>query len=376
MKLVKVRSPFIIQVNETGQIGSKIELFIWNGTTIPSTPTYTFSKSIPSATQINTYYNVSNYVKEYIDNIRPYTSQEPDEFDNTEWVNFRVKRFKLDGSIYTELDSTDYIGVNGWTNYLDGRQNPTTSLLNPLMNPLIDNYYLNGAFNETGEWIGSGSIKNYNFIVDKASTSTLSIRFQNLSNSYSITYNLKNGLAGIFNFSVPLSIIMSAGDEGIQFRDGCKIIVSLIPTTGTTLTITSFTYAIDECKYTPVECSFVNRFGGWQTITFFKALTNTISVKGTEYKLTQQSIAYSSLKGQTKTMNINGKQTVKLNTGWVDENYSELITDLLLSETVLLDGKPVIVKTQSSDLKTTLKDKNINYEIDFDYSFNLINDAV
>jgi len=376
MRLVRVRSPFIIEVNETGQIGSKIELFIWNGTTIPSTPTYTFSKSIPSATQINTYYNVSNYVKEYIDNIRPYTSQEPEEFDNTEWVNFRVKRYKLVGSTYTLLDTIDYVGVNGFTDYLNGTQSSLTSLLNPLMNPLIDNYYLNGTFNESGEWISSGSIKNYNFIVDKLSTSTLSIRFQNLSNSYSITYNLKNGLAGVFNFSVPLSIIISAGEEGIQFRDGCKIIVSLIPTSGTTLTITSFTYPIDECKYTPVECSFVNRFGGWQTITFFKAQTNSISVKGTDYKLTQQSISYNPLIGQTKTMNINGTQTIKLNTGWVDENYSELITDLLLSETILLDQKPVNVKTQSSELKTDLRNKNINYEVEFEYSYNLINNAL
>jgi hypothetical protein len=187
---------------------------------------------------------------------------------------------------------------------------------------------------------------------------------------------LKNGLAGVFNFSVPLSIIISAGEEGIQFRDGCKIIVSLIPTSGTTLTITSFTYPIDECKYTPVECSFVNRFGGWQTITFFKAQTNSISVKGTDYKLTQQSISYNPLIGQTKTMNINGTQTIKLNTGWVDENYSELITDLLLSETILLDQKPVNVKTQSSELKTDLRNKNINYEVEFEYSYNLINNAL
>jgi hypothetical protein len=69
-----------------------------------------------------------------------------------------------------------------------------------------------------------------------------------------------------------------------------------------------------------------------------------------------------------------------LNTGWVDEYYSDSITELLLSEKVLLviSGRhtPVTVKTQSSDLKTILKDKNINYEIEFEYAFNLINDAV
>jgi hypothetical protein len=85
---------------------------------------------------------------------------------------------------------------------------------------------------------------------------------------------------------------------------------------------------------------------------------------------------YSIYQAQTKSFNINGQQSVKLNTGWVDENYSDLITDLLLSETILLDGKPVELKTTSTELKTSLKDKMINYEIEFDYAFNFINDVV
>jgi hypothetical protein len=49
---------------------------------------------------------------------------------------------------------------------------------------------------------------------------------------------------------------------------------------------------------------------------------------------------------------------------------------LLLSEKVLLDDKPVQLKTQGSDLKTVLKDRMINYEIDFEYAYNLINDVI
>ena len=60
----------------------------------------------------------------------------------------------------------------------------------------------------------------------------------------------------------------------------------------------------------------------------------------------------------------------------VDENYSELIQDLLLSEVVILDYKPAIVKSQSFDIKTHLKDKNINYEIEFEFNYGLINDVI
>ena len=74
MKVVKVRSPFIITVAESGQVGSKIELSIWNkGNPVPSSGSgfYSLSKAIPSATQINTSYNISNYVKEFIYNVKP-----------------------------------------------------------------------------------------------------------------------------------------------------------------------------------------------------------------------------------------------------------------------------------------------------------------
>ena len=68
-------------------------------------------------------------------------------------------------------------------------------------------------------------------------------------------------------------------------------------------------------------------------------------------------------------------QTVKLNTGWVDENTIELLVDLLASETILLDDEPVVLKDKSIQKKTRLRDKMINYEMNFEYAFNLINDV-
>jgi len=75
-------------------------------------------------------------------------------------------------------------------------------------------------------------------------------------------------------------------------------------------------------------------------------------------------------------MNTTGKKTIKLNTGFVTQDYSELITDLLLSETILLDNVPVTVKTKSVELKTHIKDKMINYEIEFEYAFDIINNMI
>jgi len=371
MKVVKVRSPFIIEINEAGQNGSKIELFIWNGGTVPATPTYTLSKNISSPTQLSTIYNVSNYVKEYIDNIKAtyvwtYTDPEPDN----EWVKFRVKRYKTVTGVDTLLNTVDYIGVNGFTDYTSGNQNPIDTKIMLLANPNINNYY----YSQTT--YPNIYTQYFNLLIDKPTTTTTTIfvKYERIDGTiFSYTNSISVGLSGLFNIANPITLVKQIN----EFVNGCKITITYTPASGSPTILPSFfTYPIEECKYIPVLCDFVNRYGGWQTITFFKQQTNTIAVKGTDYKLTQMAINYNTVIGQFKKFNINGQQTVKLNTGFVDENYLELITDLLLSETVLLDGKPVTVKTQGSDLKSHLKDKNINYEVEFEYAFNLINDVV
>jgi hypothetical protein len=49
--------------------------------------------------------------------------------------------------------------------------------------------------------------------------------------------------------------------------------------------------------------------------------------------------------------------------------------ELMTSETILLDNEPATLKDKSLQKKTRLKDKMINYEMNFEYSFNLINDV-
>ena len=379
MKVVNVRSPFIIDVQPygIGHTGSQVIVSIWNeGTTEPlsgDSRRYILSKSNPSSTQKNTYYNISNYVKEYINNIKanyvPYYGA-LEEYN--EWVYFRVAKYWYNNftSTYELISTTLYIGVNGFNEYTEGNQVAIDTNILVLSNTNINNYYYSQSTYPTS------TIQYFNLLIDKptTTTTTIDVKYERIDNVvYSYTHNIAVGFSGIFNIAEPISPIKSLN----QFINGCKITITYTPATGSPTILPSFyTYPIEECKYTPVLCDFVNRYGGWQTITFFKAQTNNIAVKGTDYKLTQSAINYNTAIGQFKTFNTNGKQTIKLNTGFVDENYSELITDLLLSETVLLDGKPVTVKTQGSDLKTSLKDKLINYEMEFEYAYNLINDVV
>jgi hypothetical protein len=376
MEIVKVRSPYIIEVPSQGgtHTGSKLQLTIWNSgsaePTIGQTGYYELTKLIPSTTQRDTYYNVSNYVKEFIDNITPnnYNLSVATAEAVTEWCIFHVVAYWYNSSTsaYVLLTDEYYYGVNGFTDYSDGNQSPSETKLELLANTNIINYYFKNSFADL-------KMEYLNLLYDKLSTDSLTLKYERIDGTvYSATQNILNGIAGTDNLKIPISSVIFDGN----FVNGCKVTITYTPASASPIIYIFYTYPIEECKYTPVRCSFINRYGGWKDIIFFKAQTNVISVKGTDFKSMPSEISYNTSKGQVKTFNTNGTQNIKLNTGFVDENYSELITDLLLSETVLLDAKPVTLKTQSNELKTSLKDKLINYEIEFEYAYNLINDVV
>jgi len=370
MKVVKLRSPFIIQINEATQLGSKLELFIWNnGDSEPTIPTYTFSKKIPSVTQTLNSYNISNFVKEYINNISPtYENYYGTREENKEWCLFKVKRYWDNAGTYTLLDTIYYVGLNGYTDYIDGLQNPSDTKVALLTNTNINKYYYSQPTYPTDK------IQYVDLLFDKTTTNTtvVNIRYETLDGAYNNNSNYGVGFAGIFNIKIPITLAKA----DVNFIKGCKVTITYTPATGSPIINSFYTYPIEECKYTPVLCDFINSYGGWETLTFFKAQTNSISVKGSEYNLMQANLNYNNKIGQKKAFNINGKQTIKLNTGWVTESYNELIKQLMLSDTILIDNKPALIKTQSLTYKTDLKDKNINFEIDFEYSNNLINDII
>ncbi|MBC7524793.1 MAG: hypothetical protein H7239_10175 [Flavobacterium sp.] len=351
MNIVNIRSPYFITVDIALQVGSKIELFIWNeGTTEPVTPTYTFTKRIAQRTD----YNISNFVKEYIDNSISYVGS-PTANNVKNWTRFKVKRYKETSiGVYSFLNTVNYMAVNGYTLFENGYNYNAIDVV--LQGTNITTYY--DRLNTNYPYI--------ELLLDTTLGTTVKAYYTAGVTTVIVDVLLAAAATGQYNFKVPMTT------NNINFANGNKLDIFY-----NSLSIKTFTIEpIEEGKYSPVVCHFINRFGGAQFLTFFKAKTNTIDVKGTSYKLLSDSVDYNISKGQSKRFNINGSQTIKLNTGWVDENYSELITDLFLSETVLLDGKPVEVKTQNSVLKTYLKDKNINYEIEFQYAFNLINDVV
>jgi hypothetical protein len=356
--IINARSPYFITVNETSQLGSKIELFLWNdGTSEPSTATYTFSKSIASTSQRANVYNISPYVREYIDNVAP------DDTTELMWVNIKIKRYKEAtlGS-YTLLDTTTHAGVNGYTLYTDGyNKTDANDEFVVLANTAIEITYEDDIVEAKYPYV--------NVYADLTSPAEIRAVYKDKHGRNEVTVTYDTGDKGVIK--IPFRT------NSIKYNKGNTLAIQWRPTGEyNDVTKTFVVTPICEPRYTPVQCAFINRYGGWQFLTFFKAQINNIQTEGTTYRMLPSAVNYDTSKAQTKSFNINGVQSIRLNTGWVNQNYDELIQDLMLSETILLDGKPAEIKTTQSDLKTSLRDKNINYEMEFEYGFSLINNVI
>lgn len=332
MKKIFVRSPYFIEVDEIDQLEVKLEVYLWNkGTTEPTTPTYSITEKVPSASQTKISLNVSNYAKDFIKPIAPVTISVPTEENTNTWCYMRVVSYSDD----VEVADETFVCLNGYNAYSLGYNYSTTDVIVPLLNTDI-NLKTSTGFNYINVWIENADDYVWEGNDEYFFTTTE-------SGIWKLNYDY-----GIFALRL----------------DGGTDIFSIN------------TEQLCEPKYTPITCSYINRFGGWQFITFFKANSQSIDVSSKDFNLLPNSVDYNVLQGQKQRFNFQGKQKIKCNTGWVDENYSNLIQDLLLSEIVLLDSKPAIVKSQSFDIKTNLKDKNINYEIEFEYNYGLINDVI
>jgi hypothetical protein len=356
--IIYARSPYFIEINEASQLGSRVELRIWNNpNSRPDTATYTFTKSIASTTNRKNVYNIAPYIKEYIEAIKPADNT------NSMMAIYEVKRFKeATLGTYTLLDTTTNYSTGGYTNYSGGyNQSGSTATILPLANTSLEYFYEEG--------IAESQYPYINVWANNISPASLQVSYKDLRGRNEVIVTIARDGAKLYK--IPLRTTSIKYDKG----NTCTILWK--PTGEYTDTIAQIIVTpVCEPKYNPIQCQFINRYGGWQFLTFFKAQTNTIQTMGTTFKLLPDAVNYNVARAQTKSFNINGSQSVRLNTGWIPENYNELIQDLLLAETILLDGVPVEVKTTSTDLKTSLKDKNINYEIQFDYAFSLINDVV
>jgi hypothetical protein len=344
MDRIFARSPYMVEINELGQIETKLQIFIWNGTgPAPASPTQTLSKKIPATNSTATYYDVSPYILEYIKHTSLQTVTGIAAADVNQYCNVQIKRFKKISTSFIQVGTTEtYLGFAGY-GYFEQLSNPDLGAYH--MN--ADTYQYNPLGNSTG------------FLTMYAESGQF-VRYTNLISGAVTTLTL--GTAGMKNIALVRTAFINDGNI-------CEILnSSMIPEW------TAVMQANHECKYEPVECNFVNKFGAWQSTFFFKVSKRTINKQDHKYKLNPSTWPYySSLEPQIQTFNTNGTESITVNTGWVKESYAEIVTQLMLSERILVDGLPYTLNTSATELYESINSKNINYQLQFDAAFDKLN---
>jgi len=140
---------------------------------------------------------------------------------------------------------------------------------------------------------------------------------------------------------------------------------------------------LQECKYEPKKVTFVNKFGALQDMYFFKKAVEMMNVTKESYKsnILDSNMSYSRSNHVYRDFNVVGKESVTLSSGFLSEEYNEVFKQMMLSEKVWVtnitdNGEqvlPINVKTGDITYKTSLNDKLVQYTIEFDKSFDTIN---
>ena len=337
-QIVKVRSPYIVEILGTLNDTTTVEIFLWNDpSSVPANPQYTLSKPINSSVITQASYDVAPYIREYITHT-VYTEINADTAAPVgEYCYCNIKSYKngvlqTGGGSYTE----ELICFDGFGYFADG-QNPAQE--NAMLTE--GTYYVEDSGNTGGLYYTTEP------------SGTWEAKWTGLESGATSTITISNTV-GYVPY-IPTAFKWEKTKLEILESSVVQYTYTFIP--------------ICEPKYTTINCDFVNKFGAWQRLVFFKVSKDNIQVDNTEFNLMSDDTDYSLTQNRRATFNVNGQESITCNTGFVPETYKEVIKELMMSEIIRIDNKPVNINTKSTELFKNINSNNINYELTFNYAY-------
>jgi hypothetical protein len=424
--MILVNQPYIFTVDEAGQLGSKIELFIWNGDTPPATPNYTFTKQIASATDTANYYNISPFLAEFIQ----FGINTTDTFAplGTEYyAKFRVKNYYLDidgiyqplfigtpptnlamyGQVQGELFFGGLLPQTTYETYGLCSSDCETIRINytlvdgepqTVLADFVDGEYRVNDFlfdtpliilpSETGWNVFYAFNIQASLTVDGCPFGTFTLEPESMFDSFSISQIVSNNhlitlLANNTNKIISYTDLItnetsadvltpvdsSTGSlfviNAARYPNGTK--VQLLSNTG----VVRKTYIFKqkcECLYEPVKVQYLNSYGAFFTVWFYKSNKQEFSIENSEFKRFQNVVGDYYEGKQRQTFNTSGREKITVNSDWVNEDFSEVIKDIMLSEYTLVNDKFANIESKSIEIQQNINNGLINYQLTFTYS--------
>ena len=372
---INLRSPYYTSTSIANTAYATLDISIWEGSSAsPVTAQYNLRKNVIGSS-VEVLFEISELVRDYLD-----ITFNGNYNGQAVWVRTVNTAYNSSnaqvGSTVTQTD----IAFDGYS-YFEEAQTATPSLLisNKELFVLDDNVFrvpINTsnnpivAFFKDGETIATQTfassvqsdqqIKYVSIYGDNTNFDTYKERVLN-DNGF---YENSSCLQSFFNtYSINAVDKITVSDSS-----GIEIIKVNV---------------IEECKYEPKKVTFINKFGALQDMYFFKKSKENLSIKKESYKsnIISASGTYDYTNHVNRDFNVVGKESISLSSGYLSEEYNEVFKQLLLSEKVWVTNiietgeqvLPINVKTSSIAYKTSVNDKLVDYTIEFDKSFDTIN---
>ncbi len=383
-QIINTRSPFYIKVSDSSLTTATLQLYIYEGTKNTGSPNgadlkYTVKKSeIEGGNYV--VFEISELIRDYVD------VKYDGEYDSyCVWVNavITANGGAISSPTVTPSDyANQFVAVDGY-GYFEEGVNPEPSRTLLQSNKIIyrpSDYNVNipifaedttsvTYFNNNTEIRTDGISDNdntnqkiqYIYSYVNSDTDTYQERVLNDGGTLEESVCLDRFLRDVDTSPVDKIIINSSNSpEVVEIR------------------------TLDCSIYDPIKVTFVNKYGALQDLWFDKKSINSIEVQSNDYKASVMNFSstptYDTSAHQNRVLDLVGKESITMNTGYIDEEYNEVFRQLMLSEQVwmtrLTDTEevfPLRPKTQSLQFKTRTNDKLVNYTVEFDFAFDKIN---
>jgi len=379
MNRIQVRSPYFIKYEDTDLVFADIQLYIYTGTQNDVTDRadgFVYQVNIsPVANSEEVVFDASEMIDSIleVDFDGEYVSQ-------MVWVDYAITPTILVGGVATQQATQSLVNLEGYSGfryYEEGaqnsaRQDDVNTIL--LTNRII---YKGGDSAVRIPVLVDGSDKNITYKKDGKSLFTKTISASSSSDTRIVYISSadENGVdnfkervlddSGTFEESNCLNSFLGKVDlYGVDsiYVDGERIVVKE-PTCN---------------KYDSYKLTFVNKFGALQDIYFDGKSETSLKTKSeSKYKSNILiSDSYNTSTHANRYVSKNGVDSMKLSTGFIDEEYVDVIKELKLSRKVWIekDGYtlPVDVKDGLFKYKNRINDKLISYTTEIDFSFSSI----
>lgn len=324
-----------------------LNIYIWSGlkASVPVSPTYEFKQLNPLQRLGNSEIDVARYINDVLSTslVQDNTTNILDS-NSAVWVKTEVI-YTITGVIQPPLFEVTELAVKGYGYGMSGK-NPTTPTNNILGTGEQSNAYNKGVF-------------VLPILLEENTTKAIEV--------YSATVSKP--------FTTPSTddsnkMIQTIWVDCSEF-DGDWIEVKVDGVIVYTIRLK------DEQRHTPTDIFFTDKEGVLFSIPFFKKREESLSVTSESYETS--GLQPSEGNHQYKTYNTDGKSKFNMNTGFVSEDNNDTFKQLMLSNDVweYKNGTytPLKLGSKNIEYQTRQEQRLLNYNIEFEYAFNEINNA-